>query len=64
MRTAGFLLLGLGATSFLFPLIGRRSMIMGVFGPYEKYAAIGFLVAGAVVFAVSFLRHKEDKKPS
>ena len=64
MRTAGFLLLGLGTTSFLFPLIGRRSMIMGIFGPYEKYVAIGFLVAGAVVFALSFLGHKEDKKSS
>lgn len=62
MRSAGIILLGLGATSFLFPLIGRRSMIMGVFGPYEKYAAIGALVAGAIVFALSFLKHKEDKK--
>jgi len=62
MRTAGIILLGLGATSFLFPLIGRRSMIMGVFGPYEKYAAVGALAAGAIVFALSFLKHKEDKQ--
>ena len=62
MRSAGVLLLGLGATSFLFPLIGRRSMIMGVFGPYETYAAIGALVLGAVALALSFRPRKEAKK--
>jgi len=62
MRSAGILLVGLGATSFLFPLIGRRSMIMGVFGPYEKYAAIGALVVGAIAFALSFRPRKEEKK--
>jgi hypothetical protein len=62
MRSAGILLLGLGATSFLFPLIGRRSMIMGVFGPYENYAAIAALVAGAVVFALSFRKPKPAPK--
>jgi len=61
MRSVGIILLGLGATSFLFPLIGRRSMIMGVFGPYEQYAAIGALVLGAVTLALSFRKHKDAK---
>jgi hypothetical protein len=62
MRSAGIILLGLGATSFLFPLIGRRSMVMGVFGPYEKYAAIGALALGGIAFVLSFRNHKQDKK--
>jgi len=37
-------------------------MIMGVFGPYEKYAAIGALVVGAIAFALSFRPRKEEKK--
>jgi hypothetical protein len=62
MRSAGVILLGLGATSFLFPLIGRRSMVMGVFGPYEKYAAIGALVLGAIALVLSFRNPKEETK--
>jgi hypothetical protein len=64
MRTGGFTLLLLGATSFLFPMIGRRSMIMSVFGEYEKPAAIASLVVGAVVFGISFVagKKKEEKK--
>ncbi|MBV8880112.1 MAG: hypothetical protein JO332_09130 [Planctomycetaceae bacterium] len=62
MRTAGFTLLLLGATSFVFPLIGRRSMIMSVFGEHEKYAAIGALAVGAVLFLLSFRKKKEEKK--
>ena len=61
MRTAGFALLLLGATSFLFPLIGRQSMIMSQFGEYEKPAAIASLAIGAVLFGLSF-RKKKDKK--
>jgi len=62
MRTGGFTLLLLGATSFLFPMIGRRSMIMSVFGEYEKPAAIAALVVGAVLFGLSFLKKKKDEK--
>ncbi len=64
MRTGGFTLLLLGATSFLFPMIGRRSMIMSVFGEYEKPVAIASLVIGAVLFGVSFVvgKKKEEKK--
>lgn len=62
MRTGGFTLLLLGATSFLFPLMGRRSMIMSVFGEYEKPAAIAALAVGAVLFGVSFLKRKTDEK--
>ena len=64
MRTGGFTLLLLGATSFLFPMIGRRSMIMSVFGEYEKPAAIASLVVGALLFGASFVvgKKKEEKK--
>ncbi|HZE97800.1 MAG TPA: hypothetical protein VE981_12295 [Planctomycetota bacterium] len=62
MRTAGFTLLLLGATSFIFPMIGRRSMIMGVFGEHERIAAIASLAVGALVFALSFRKKKEEKK--
>jgi len=64
MRTGGFTLLLLGATSFLFPMIGRRSMIMSVFGDYEKPAAIASLAVGAVLFGLSFFvgKKKEEKK--
>ena len=64
MRTGGFTLLLLGATSFIFPMIGRRSMIMSVFGAYEKPAAIASLVIGALLFGVSFVvgKKKEEKK--
>ena len=66
MRTGGFTLLLLGASSFLFPMIGRRSMIMSVFGEYEKPAAIASLVIGALLFGISFVvggkGKKEEKK--
>jgi hypothetical protein len=59
MRSAGILLLGLGATSYLFPLIERRSMVMGVFGPYEKVAAIVALVVGAIALGLSFRKPRK-----
>lgn len=62
MRTAGFTLLLLGATSFLFPLFERRSMIMQVFGEHEKIAAIAAIAVGAVLFGLSFRKKKEATK--
>jgi hypothetical protein len=62
MRSVGVILLGLGATSFLFPLVGRRSMVMGVFGPYEKYAAVVALVLGAITLGLSFRNPKNVQK--
>jgi len=61
MRTAAVVLLGLGATSFLFPLIGRRSLVMGFFGPHEKAAAIAGLVLGAILLALSFRKAPAKK---
>lgn len=61
MRTAGILLVVLGVSSFLFPLIGRRSMILGLFGPYEKAAAISAIVLGAIALAVD-LRNKRARR--
>lgn len=61
MRTAGFALLLLGASSFLFPLIGRQSMIMSQLGEYEKPGAIASLAVGALLFALSFRKKKEAK---
>ena len=62
MRTAGFFLALLGASSFLFPLFDRKSMIMSVFGEHEKVAAIASLAVGAVLFLLSFRKKKEEKK--
>ncbi len=64
MRNAGFLLVALGASSLLFKSLGRQSLVMSVFGPYEQAAAIGFLAAGAVVFALSFRKKKDAPKAS
>ena len=63
LRNIGFLLLLLGASSFLFPLIGLRSRIMSAFGEHEKLLAGVFLGAGALVFALSFRGRKEEKTP-
>jgi hypothetical protein len=63
MRTAGLFLALLGATHFLFPLIGRTSWILtNVFGQYERIGAIGCLAVGAVLFGLSFRKKKEEKK--
>jgi len=62
LRNVGFLLLLLGASTFVFPLINMRSRIMSLFGEHEKLVAAIFLGAGAVVFAMSF-RGKRDKPP-
>lgn len=62
MRTAGFTLLLLGASSFLFPLIHRRSMIMSVFGEHERVAAIASIVVGVILFGVSFRKKKDATK--
>jgi hypothetical protein len=64
MRTAGFALLLLGASSFAFKMLNppRQSLIMSVFGPYEQHAAIGCLAAGALLFALSFRKKKDVKQ--
>ena len=61
-RNIGFLLLLLGASSFLFPLLNMRSRIMSAFGEHEKIAAIASLAVGAVLFGLSFRKKKEEKK--
>ncbi|MBI3854745.1 MAG: hypothetical protein HY293_03540 [Planctomycetes bacterium] len=62
MRNAGLFLILLGATTFIFPLFNRHSMILGVFGEHEKIAAIVSLAAGAVLIGLSFRKKKEEKK--
>jgi hypothetical protein len=62
LRNIGFLLLLLGASSFIFPLIGFNSRIMLLFGEHQKIAAIVFLAVGAILFGLSFRKKKEDKK--
>ena len=62
LRNVGFLLLLLGASSFLFPLIGLNSRIMVLFGEHQKVAAIAFIAVGAVLFGLSFRKSKEEKK--
>jgi hypothetical protein len=62
LRNIGFFLLLLGASTFLFPLMGKRSLIMMNFGEYEKIAAWVALGLGAVLFGLSFRKKKEEKK--
>jgi len=62
LRNIGFLLLLLGGSSFLFPMMGLRSRIMSAFGENERVAAIAALAVGAVLFALSFRKKKEEKK--
>jgi len=61
-RNIGFVLLLLGASSFVFPMFGWRSKIMSTFGEHERIAAIASLVVGGVLFALSFRKKKEEKK--
>jgi len=62
LRNVGFVLLLLGASSFIWPLMGGRSRIMSVFGDHERTAAIASLVVGAVVFGLSFRKQKGEGK--
>lgn len=62
LRNIGFFLLLLGASTFVFPLMNRKSMVMSMFGEQEKLAAIVALGLGAVVFGLSFRKKKEEKK--
>jgi hypothetical protein len=61
LRNIGFFLLLLGASTFFFPLIHKKSMIMSMFGEQEQLAAFIALGVGAVVFALSFRKKKEEK---
>ena len=64
LRNIGFLLLLLGASTFVFPLFNMTSRIMRLFGDQEKIAAIAALAVGAVLFGLSFRGTKgEEKKP-
>jgi hypothetical protein len=61
-RNVGFLLLLLGASSFIFPMLKLRSRIMSAFGEHEQIAAIASLALGAVLFGLSFRKKKDDDK--
>ena len=61
-RNIGFVLVLLGASSFVFPMFGWRSKIMSTFGEHERIAAIASLAVGGVLFALSFRKPKEEKK--
>ena len=61
-RNVGFVLLLLGASSFIFPMLNLRSRIMAAFGEHERIAAIASLAVGAVLFALSFRKKKEEEK--
>jgi len=64
LRNVGFVLLLLGASSFIWPLIsdGRRRGLMSFFGEHERTAAIASIVVGAVVFGLSFRKKKDEEK--
>ena len=64
LRNVGFVLLLLGASSFIWPMIseGRRRGIMSFFGEHERAAAIASIAVGAAVFGLSFRKKKEEEK--
>ena len=64
LRNIGFILLLLGASSFIWPMIseGRRRGLMSFFGEHEKVAAIASMVVGAGVFGLSFRKKKEEEE--
>jgi len=64
LRNIGFMLVLLGASSFIWPMIsdGHRRGIMSFFGEHERVAAIVSIAVGAVVFGLSFRKKKEEKK--
>ena len=62
LRNIGFFLLLLGASTFIFPLMNRRSLVIAAFGEHERIAAYVALALGAAVFAFSFRMRNEEKK--
>ena len=58
-RNIGFVLLLLGGSYYIFPLFNARSRILSLFGEHQQIAAIVSLVAGAVLFGLSFRKRKE-----
>jgi hypothetical protein len=61
MRGLGVMLLVIGAGSFVLPMMGRQFILVSVFGEYEKAAAIGMIVLGAVLTVLSLRGQKEKK---
>jgi hypothetical protein len=61
MRGLGLMLLIIGGGSFILPMMGRQFILVSVFGEYEKPAAIGMIVLGAILTLVS-LKGKKEKK--
>ena len=62
MRGAGVLLMIMGAGSFVLPKMGIQFKLISVFGQYQMHAAIGFLVVGALLFAMSLRGGKKPEK--
>jgi len=64
LRNIGFILILLGLSSFLWPILsgGSRRGVMAYFGEHEKTAAIASLAVGGVIFALSFRKKKDPEK--
>lgn len=62
MKTAGIFCILAGVSSFVLPMMGRRSFIMGLFGEHEKIAAGVALGVGALILLVGLMRKKKDPK--
>lgn len=62
MRGFGIMLLLLGAGSFILPKMGYQFKLISIFGEYQTFAAIGFVVVGGVMTLLSFKGGKKDKK--
>ena len=62
LRNIGFLLLLIGASHYVLPLLNMRSRILSLFGEQQQVAAIASLAVGAVLFGLSFRKKKEEEK--
>jgi len=62
MKTVGFFMVAAGASSYILHAMNMQSMIMGVFGEYEKFAAPGAIAAGVIVLILGLRKKKKDDK--
>ena len=63
MKTVGFFLVAAGVSSYALHALNKQSLIMGVFGEYEKFAAPGVIALGVVILVLGLRKQKKgDKK--
>ena len=62
MKTIGFFLIAAGASSYILHAMHKQSLIMGVFGEHEKFAAPAAIALGVIVMLLSLRKKKKDDK--